>query len=137
MYHIDVEVDELSDFIFLKNKNDAIIELELGGVENNKDLFCFLLDLFCKGLVKVYGVNNQVEIDNLQMSDFMFLKKKLECAGIRIILDVKPNTEELPLGVNSTQIKNLPDNLQLGEYRFMVVSKLHIINIHYELFHVM
>ena len=44
MYHIDVEVDELSDFIFLKNTNDAIIELELGGIENNKDLFCFLLD---------------------------------------------------------------------------------------------
>lgn len=137
MYHIDVEVDELSDFIFLKNTNDAIIELELGGIENNKDLFCFLLDLFCKGLVKVYGHNNQVEVDNLAMEDFVYMKKKLECAGIRVMLDIKPNKEELPLGVNSTQIKNLPENLQLSEYRFMVVSKLHVISIHYELFHVM
>ena len=136
MYQIDIEVDQLSDFIFLENKNNSLIELELGGIENNKDLFCFMLDLFCKGLVKVYGHDNQVEVDNLTIDDFLFIKKKMECAGIRVVLDVKPNDMLLPLGVNSSQIKSMPDNLKLDEYRFTVVSNINILCIYFELFHI-
>lgn len=90
--HIEIEIDNLVDIIFLKNKNNAIIELTLGGIEDNKDLFYFCLDLFCKGLVILFGDNtNSVIVNSIEMEQFAVIKKKMHNAGIDVTLDIINN----------------------------------------------
>ena len=84
---VDMHVNDLAEFMFTKNKSNALIELSLGGIENNKDLFFFCLDLFCKGLVILHGTENKVDLDSITMEQFGDIKNKMELAsgGYKII----------------------------------------------------
>lgn len=132
--HVDMEVNDFAYFMFKKNVNDAIIELSLGGVENTKDLFCFLVDLLCKGLVISFGNNsNRIEIDDLTIDDFQVIKKKMGLAGIEVNLNLLPNIESLPPNVNIRDLDFLPDNDHLEKYIFRVVSFNIIYEIHFSI----
>lgn len=132
--YVDMEVDDFSTFLFTKNINNAIIELSLGGVENNKDLFMFLVDLVCKGLVLLFGEENRVELDNVTLEDFNMIRKKLACAGIHIDLLVEPNDGDIP-GINLYELDNIPDNSPLEHFRFKITSISFIYNIGFKLIH--
>lgn len=132
-YSIDMEVDQLASFIFLKNTNNNIIELSLGGVENNKDLFCFFVDLLCKGLVLLFGRDNKLDVDEITEDDFRLVMTKMSLASIKVHLTVFLNDIGLPIGVNIRDIENLSDDLELNKYQFVVVSEKFIYRIHFEL----
>ena len=83
-----MHINDLADFIFIKNVNDSIIQLSLNGVEDMKDLFYFCLDLFCKGLVILFGQDNKVEVEIITLEQFMLLRKKMANAGININLNI-------------------------------------------------
>ena len=132
MLQVDMEVDDFASFIFLKNKNDAIIELSLGGVENMKDMFCFLVDLLCKGLVLLFAKETyRIEIDELSINDFQLLKKKMSLAGIDVKLNMLQNTDHIPPSINIRDIDFLPDNEPLDTYVFRVVSLTFIYEIRF------
>ena len=121
--HVDMEVDDFAVFMFKRNVNDAVIELALGGVENTKDLFCFLVDLLCKGLVILFSKElNRIEVDDLTLEDFQVVKKKMGLAGIDVILNLLPNEDHIPPSVNIRDIDFLPENDPLETYKFRVVS---------------
>lgn len=134
--YVDMEVDQLADFMFLRNANNAIIELSLGGVEDNKDLFCFLTDLFCKGLVMRFGVNGRrVELDDLTLENFKEIKDKMGLAGIDVQLLMSSNDCNLKPGINLKEIDDMPPSTPLEEFRFTVISSTHIYSIYFTLKH--
>jgi hypothetical protein len=147
--------------MFRRNANNSIIELELNGVEDNKDLFFFLVDLFCKGLVLLFGNNNKVEVENLTMDDFNVVKQKMSLAGVNVVLNIVPmeaeeevndvddnsnnNKEEdetapddiEPINnyVNINDLEKEPNNKSLKDYVFRLKLSNLIYNINFELSH--
>jgi len=130
---VDMDVSDFADFMFKRNVNDSIIELTLGGVENTKDLFCFLVDLLCKGLVLMFGHENRVEVDSLTQDDFLLVKKKMALAGVEVILSLNPNVPKIPCSVNVGQIDSFPDDAPLETYPFVVVGSDYIHTVHFKL----
>ena len=147
MHILDVELDvkDLVEFIFQRNINNAILELSLGGIENTKDLFFFILDLFCKGLVLMYGNGeNRVELQSLTQEQFAYMREKLECAGITPILEFLPNPDPSYdeddqairyVNMNLADLQNEDDNKSLNEYVFQVYTPEAIYKLHFDLIH--
>jgi hypothetical protein len=123
-----MDINDFAEFVFIKNVNDALVELSLGGVENNLDLFCFFVDLVCKGLVLLFGKGNKVEIDSVSMEDFKKVQHKMHLLGIDVILDVKPNENNTPVSMNVKDFESFPPNDDLESYRF----KLNTLTLLYE-----
>lgn len=127
--YVEMGVEDLAKFVFIDNKTDAIVYLSMEGLETSKDLFYFCLDLFCKGLVYLFGANNRVDLDNLTMNNFIVIQKKLKNAGVvvglkiydDIVDDENSNSEAVPKAIiNTDHINNLDNNLQLKEYSFIL-----------------
>lgn len=128
-----MEVSDLADFMFKRNVNNVVLDLSLGGIENNKDFFYFILDLFCKGLVLLFGgEENSVDVDTITMDNFKIVKEKMLCAGININMAYYPNDIDLQDGevvdmskrtvLNLDEINSSPDNKPLEEYVFKLLT---------------
>ena len=133
--YVDMEVDDFAKFVFLRNVNDAVIELSLGGVESNKDLFCFLVDLLCKGLVLVFGSNNRVELESMNLCDFELIERKLACAGIKVHLTVLENSDGDIAGINMHELNDIPDDSPLPDFTLKLTSSTYIYHIRFTLGH--
>jgi hypothetical protein len=154
--HVDMHIDNLAHFMFIRNINNALVELCLGGIENNKDLFYFCLDLFCKGLVLLFGKDGKVDIESLILDDFIQVKRKMALAGIDVKLDIyeipkdaeeepddiapalanaPPDVPEARNAVNLPEIENIHDNMELKEFVFRLKMDRVIYNISFELKH--
>lgn len=157
--YVEMHINDLADFMFIKNTNNSLIELELNGIEDNKDLFFFLVDLFCKGLVLLYGTNNKVEISDLTLEDFNTVKQKMALAAVDVHLlitevpqdeeDVEPEDESSDGGnddedapddidpvnkyVNFNDLEKEPNNKPLSDYVFKLKQQNMIYNIHFTL----
>lgn len=139
---VNMEVNDLAEFMFLKNENNVVLELSLGGIENNKDLFCFLLDIFCKGLVLMFGNGTKsVNIDDITLDNFTKIKEKMLCAGININLQMFPSDIIDETGVapraqlNLDEINMAEDNIELQEYEFKVMNATSTYVISFNLVH--
>lgn len=127
---VELEIDELANFMFKRNENNVVLELSLGGIENNKDLFYFILDLFCKGLVLMFGNGtNSVDVDTITYENFLSIKEKMLCAGIQVNMEYYPN--DIPLNdeniskravINTDEINEASDDKPLIEYVFKLYS---------------
>lgn len=72
-----MEIGAFAEYMFRTNTGDRIIQLNLEGIENNKDLFLCFIDLFCKGLVLCYGMGSKsIDFDCLTIERFAYMKKK-------------------------------------------------------------
>lgn len=136
---VEAHINDLAKFLFLVNK-DSSIYLSLHGIEDNKDMFYFCVDLFSKGLILLFGENNRVEINSITYDQFSLVKQKLGKAGIKVYLatyedipidDERPGTHQ----INIPQIQNLPNNLPLKEYVFILRSNNQVYQVSFELFH--
>lgn len=151
--HIEINIDELADFLFIKNETNVIVELSLGGIEDNKDLFFFCLDLFCKGLVYLFGNDRSINIQSVTLDQFDAVKKKLENAGIRATLEIQQTIPceivhddieippDLPSSVlypkvNVDELQLLPNTFPLKDYIFEIHLKETLVyKISFDLFH--
>lgn len=151
-YEVDMHVDDLAEFLFLKNVNNVSVELSLGGIENNKDLFFFCLDLFCKGLVFLYGEGTKsVTIDKLTEKQFQYIQNKMLCAGIHVNLVVFPLDIELDVVdteastsqisqqnkcvLNVDELTRAPDSMPIKDYEFKLFNNDMMYVISFELIH--
>lgn len=152
---MEIEVDQLADVLFVQNINNSVVEMSLGGIEDNKDLFYFCLDLFCKGLVILFGKNNTIIINDITSDQFELIKTKMGNAGIRVDLNVIAKTEtfsteinidddspsDIPEtllfpNVNIQHIELMPDDLDLTQYNFEInLNKTLKYVITFNLFH--
>jgi len=139
MLAVEVPLENLAEFIFLKNVNNASIELSLEGLENGKDFFFFCLDLFCKGLITMFGNGRtQVNIQDLSPEQFNEFKSKFKLAGIDTVLEILPPDTSIgkdELFINIKELYEEPDNLNLKDYKFILKSCDCTYMIHFDLFH--
>ena len=85
---MDIHVDDLAAFVFSPLRKTKF-GLSLDGLESSKDLFFFLLDLFCKGMVLMFGTNgNTVDLSTISHEQFKEIEKRMARAGILLKLDV-------------------------------------------------
>ena len=96
---VELEVEQLVDIVFLKNVNNNRIDLALQGIEHQFDLFCFCTDMLTKGLVKMYGTNNALNLDSITHDQFEVAKKRMACAGVKVMIDAHPHNENNSFGV--------------------------------------
>jgi hypothetical protein len=134
-----MHIDELAQFMFLENVNDIVLDLSLGGVQNNKDLFFFCLDLFCKGLVLMFGQETKsVRIEELSFENFAEVKKKMECAGIKVVLTVLPSdidSDETKLSLNLEELEKDSDDKPFESYEFKLKNDTLLYLVSFELIH--
>lgn len=85
--NIENEIEDMIPIIF-KNKDDRSINMSLIGIEDIYDLFCFCLDLFIKGLIFLYGSDdNKLNLDSLDQEMLDFTVKQLKKAGIIVTIE--------------------------------------------------
>lgn len=145
---MEIDIDYLAEFLFLRNTSNSLVELTLGGIEDNKDFFFFCLDLFCKGLVLLYGNDNKLVINDINEEQFESVRKKLENAGILAKLtthvlpppppDSPPDIEDPTLfpNVNMAELKDLPANFDIDSYVFRInLTPRLAYNITFQLIH--
>ena len=139
MIAVEVPLENLAEFIFVKNTNNATIDLSLEGLENGKDFFFFCLDLFCKGLITMFGNGlPQVNIQDLSPEQFHEFRSKFKLAGIDTLLEILPPDTDIgkeELYINTKELYEMDDNLNLKDYKFILKSHESTYVIHFELFH--
>ncbi len=124
-----MNVDHFVEFMFLKNVNNYLIDLQLGGIEDTKDLFCFFVDLLCKGLVLLYGQNGKIELEKIEEDQFQNVARKMMLAGIKTHLNIIPNESSKRLGL---EFKD--ENYDtLDEYEMNIIANDKIYNIRFSL----
>jgi hypothetical protein len=117
-----MEIGEFVEYMFVGNTSDRPIYMDLVGIENNKDLFLFFLDLFCKGLIAKYGNgSSSVNFDDLDVVKFTYLKRKMALAGIILHLDIiQTENAVFPTAINSEELDAEDDNKPLESYKFKI-----------------
>jgi hypothetical protein len=132
---VDVDINQLAHFVFVRNVDDAVVEVSLEGLSTSKDLFYFCLDLFCKGLVLMFGdANDQVNLASLSLEDFQKLQKRMLLAGIKVHLNVEETNSSQPK-VDIGEIELMPENLNISEYVFKVQMPSMMYKVSFEMVH--
>jgi hypothetical protein len=88
--HVASSVADLADWMFVRNTDDAVLELTLmTGIETTTDLFAFFLHLLCCGLVMMHGDRERrsVVVDDLSMPQLSSTVSKMGNAGIIVNFD--------------------------------------------------
>lgn len=131
-HSVEIEIENLAEWVFEKNVNNAILEIELNGIENQHDLFCFCVDLLCKGLVLLYS-NEQgmVEIEQITFDQFEHIKHKMSFAGIEANLNIVPyhrlpNTHaiSMPADLNYSDIAQYSMDINTMHAKYVITFKM-------------
>jgi len=137
---ITLEVEQLAKYMFLENTDNKLIGLDIHGLGHSKDLFCFCLDLFCKGIVFICGENGRADVDAITMDQFKVITNKLMLAGIKSHIDFQPLEEDITqeesriiLHSSIADVKSSPDNLDVSKYSFKIKVQRTICTLRFEL----
>jgi hypothetical protein len=138
LLNVDMHINDLAQFIFVENINDVQVAMSLNGIDDTKDLFYFCLDLFCKGLVMMFGSDNRVNVHELSYNDFENIQKKMKNAGIVVKLQVH---EDIPIedtpqqhaSINIDYINSLRNDLPLSEYTFIMRTNHTVFIVSFEI----
>lgn len=142
---INIEVDELADYIFKTNQCNQIY-INVRCLKSTKELFFFLFDIFCKGIVLLYGKNKKTLLNNLQLYQFEEIKEKLRYAHIKLNLEIynkdtailldmmkEANNEKMIIQQSIDDIINMNDNEDLSKYVFKIFMNESLFCIHFEI----
>jgi len=135
---VEASLQDLVNFMFVENKHNSKIYLNLpsgeDGIRDNHDLFVFLLDLLCKGLVTLYSdTDKKVALDSLTTEQLTYITKKMMNAGIKLLvstrelIDIPGHTTPIRPGIYKDSGDNLTD------YSMRIVSKNLEYTIQFEL----
>lgn len=139
----DMDFSDFASYLFLQNAEGKVLEINLHGIQNSKELFCFSLDMLCKGLVLLYGNDNKVSLKELSIDNFYTVSKKLKAIGIECHLDlveVETPTDNLvdlwsQNFLNMQMVNDMPDDLPLDAYTFELQTASHIYKITFSTTH--
>lgn len=131
--NMSIDVNDLANFIFKVN-DDKELFLNVKSLKTKKDLFFFLFDIFCKGIILLYGKDNKMKLNSLELHQFEEIKQKLRFAHIQLNLitydkETAKVLEYLPDNDDDIQEKNIiqgsidkimemDDNDDLSKYIF-------------------
>ena len=143
--HYNIKINQLAQYIFLKNKLDKPIILNIEkGIDTTNDLYHLCLDLFCKGLVIVFGTNNKIELNKLTLEELQQIIKKLRNANIVTHIDIqsvdemyeqkKISTKD-PRRIIEESLQNSKENnsQDLESYKFNLILDNSLYIIHFSI----
>lgn len=129
----------MAHYIFVDHDARFAVDLSVvKGIETTKDLYCFCLDLLCKGLVILFGTENRVVVEDLSKDQFQEVNDRLKLLGIECMLDIIRIEEDVPMPERlkrMVSVYNMPDNLPLEDYKLELVSSKAIFQVSFHLFH--
>ena len=147
----NIDVSELANYIFVHNIHDNDILININCLKTQKELFFLLFDLFCKGIILMYGENNRMTLNTLNMEQFDEVKRKLKCARIHLnlilydkemaeLLDLIPkdmddNYERNIITYSLAKIRAADDNIDLKEFVFQLFMNNTLYCIHFDILH--
>ena len=148
--YLNINVNELANYIF-KINTDKELFLNINSLKTKKELFFFLFDIFCKGIILMYGENNKMKLNNLELHQFEEIKTKLKYAHIGMnliiydkktaqILDlIPPNDQEIKekniIQNSIDNIVKLPDDEDLKNYIFNLYMNDTLFCINFDILH--
>jgi hypothetical protein len=93
--HKQVDYKQLLDFIYTENNNKRCF-LQTPQLNNTKELFCFCLDLFCKGILICHGNETKsVNLEELTLDQMKLVIDKLSMTGIMTIIEIQQLNKEV------------------------------------------
>ena len=136
---ITLEIEQLAKYMFVEN-TDKLIGLDIHGIGDTKDMFCFCLDLFCKGIVFVCGENGRADIESMTGEQYQTIAKKMLYAGIKCHTEFTPIEKDMSLEdirkllhTSIHAVHLAPGNLQLKDYCFQIKLGESICTISFEI----
>lgn len=147
---LNINVNEVANYIF-KINTDKEIFININSLKTKKELFFLLFDIFCKGIILMYGENNKMKLNNLELYQFDEIKTKLKYAHIHLnlitydketaqMLDLIPTNDQEIKEKNIIQnsiddIVKMPDNDNLDNYIFHLYMNENLFCINFDILH--
>lgn len=124
-------------------------------VKTNKELFSFCFQLFCNGMVLLYGDGQKVLLNALSMEQLDTIRKKLRCVHIHVkittydmdtayMLDIvkkptSPQNQPRPnegsvLAKSMAAIRTQCENDALEDYALTLMMHGNVMQIHFEIY---
>lgn len=136
----DVNYNEFINYVFIENENKRIyMTFTDEKIKHVKDLFKFCLDLFCKGVVFVYGGETKsVELNSLSIDQIQLIIDKLSYTGIITMirmLDVKGVLDDgcQMLRKTLSDLEELDDSLKISDYFVVIKLQQYMIEIRFDI----
>ena len=141
-FHMDI--DGLAPMIFLKNPNDLPIKLNLlDPIENGKDLFFLLLDLFFKGIYYLscgqYGNCERIKLSELTLDTVFQAVRKLRNINVKVMLSISEDEEydtdkvRYMLKSSISKAKSQPADLRVCEYMIYIPLNYSVYELRFDL----
>lgn len=146
----NIDITELAQYVF-KNETESSIFIKINCLKTTKELFFLLFDLFCKGLIILFGDNNRILLNKLDMDQFDKVRAKLKLAHVdlnlhlydketAILLDMIPSNlddrfEKTIIQNSLNKIQQMGDNEDLKDYVFQLYMNETLYNINFDIIH--
>lgn len=130
--NIELNIDDLAYFIFVQNKNEAPIDLQLHGIKDTRDLFCFCIDLLSKGLIHVCH-KDSVDIDEVSEEEFAILSRKMKTIGIQVHLFIEDNIKGQQACIDMGDEYKVGLSTCLNSYKFSIITSKKIYAIWFQI----
>lgn len=146
----NIDITELAQYVF-KNESESSIFIKINCLKTTKELFFLLFDLFCKGLIILFGDNNRILLNKLDMDQFDKVRAKLKLAHVdlnlhlydketAILLDMIPSNsddrfEKTIIQNSLNKIHQMGDNEDLKDYVFQLYMNEILYNINFDIIH--
>lgn len=130
---MNIPADFVPIVLFKHNPNNVPVSIVYPTLSCSKELFFFLLDILCKGLVYLYGKSDVSErtcstyLDDLTKDQILEIALKLQCAGISLNVDFSEPVIQEGADANASSnmqaILAMDDNLPIDKYKLTLNSK--------------
>lgn len=143
MERLNIDINELAKYIFVTNQTERNeIFLDVKSLKTNKELFFFFFELFCKGLVLLFGEGSKLCLDTLAMEQLDAVRGLMRFAHIKLnvvvydedtakmIDEIEVADERKIVNDSMQKLRASKSDLQISEYVFnLFINKvLYIIS---------
>lgn len=143
MERLNIDINELAKYIFVTNQTERNeIFLDVKSLKTNKELFFFFFELFCKGLVLLFGEGSKLCLDTLTMEQLDAVRSLMRFAHIKLnvvvydedtakmIDEIEVADERKIVNDSMQKLRASKSDLQISEYVFnLFINKvLYIIS---------
>lgn len=132
---MNINIQDLAHYIFKTNSHEQNeLFLDIKTLKTNKELFFFCFELFCKGLIILYGNSeNKLLLNQVTMEQFDVIKQALIYAHIKLHIQVyEQSIAELMDLISTTDERDVicetidklvasEQNDKLDQYKFNII----------------
>ena len=122
-----IGIDQLAEFVFVGNVRNARLQLNVPGIQGTRDLFYFLVDLLCKGLVLMFGANGRIMLDELTQEQFDQASARLLLSGVRCHVQLgapEPPQNRPPVSTMMMHPPDPTDSAPIETYKLRLATPL-------------